>query len=196
MPPSETVALRQAVRAYDGLIRSLAVRLSSADRAAVDLTMSNIRQYLPQELIGQLAGQSHGDATSLSRGEPQPLPTISRRYLGEASDVSFFNSVKNLLQDNTHHDDGSARVDSYEREDGGPPDWSDGVPPELPNKEVADSFIDVYFSTIHVAYPFMCQQSFIQEYAQFWNAPSAKETQHTWLASLCMYQEAFFVDRS
>ena len=38
----------------------------------------------------------------------------------------------------------------------------------LPNRKKADSLIDIYFSTIHVAYPFICRQQFMKEYEAFW----------------------------
>lgn len=106
---------------------------------------------------GQGQGQRHGqDSTPGCSPENQ-------RYLGEVSDVHFFNLIKQLLQTREVSAvvDPSFGFDNYEQEGEMPPGtMSFGALAEPPGLDEASGFVQVYFSTVHLAYPFLLRSSF------------------------------------
>ena len=86
----------------------------------------------------------------------------SQRYLGEVSDVHFFNLIKQLLQTREVSSvDPSFGFDNYEQEgEMRPGVMTAGTLAELPGLEEASRFVEVYFSTVHLAYPFLLRSSF------------------------------------
>jgi hypothetical protein len=143
------------------------------DQTRIDLALSNALAS-PRQADSPHRRHSYSAllAASPAASHPHPHPhphTASARYLGRVSDVSFFNSVRGLLSR-----DGSALplpppLESYEREGA---DSNVSVEAhgdlEIPDRETADKYIDTYFSTIHVAYPFLPKPSFMEEYESFW----------------------------
>ncbi|KAH7175369.1 fungal-specific transcription factor domain-containing protein [Dactylonectria macrodidyma] len=94
-------------------------------------------------------------------------PRKQHRYLGEVSDIHFFNLVKSFLQTqdlSTVEPD----FDSYEQ-DGEV--WtasarSNGLV-TLPSPDKTRELVEVYFSTIHIAYPFIPQSIFMETWGDF-----------------------------
>lgn len=112
-------------------------------------------------------------------------PSISSRYLGKVSDVSFFNLVKGLLSSASGRPEAS-QLESYEREVADQLDVSQGHGIlELPDRETADGYVNVYFSTIHAAYPFLCRQQFMQDYHRFREGSLSAEQSPIFRSLLC-----------
>lgn len=109
--------------------------------------------------------------------------TNSQRYLGEASDVRFFNLVKRALQDENLSERDDEGMDSYEQDDADDP-AACVASVELPSPEIADGYLDMYFSTIHVAYPFIPRLSFMKTYRKVREHGVTEDTDISWLALL------------
>jgi len=60
-------------------------------------------------------------------------------------------------------------------------------PSQLPSREVADQMVKVYFSTIHVAYPFVSRDAFEALYPQIWQAATAQHLSDSWKATFCTF---------
>lgn len=137
----------------------------------------------------------------------------AHRYLGEVSDVSFFNSVKGLLQnDSLGQSHTGAPLESYEREPTDPTAPSVASPVDtsyeanvgglraqwltfgsiLPDRNVADKYIAIYFSTIHIAYPYIDRTQFSEDYEKYWNLDQRSTLSSTSVALICKSQKENF----
>lgn len=182
---SDITTLRQAIKAYDELLLDIRSKASEGDRTRLDVSLARIRMNLPHEILERSQEHSESDGASGETPQSQVREHQSpyQRYLGEASDVYFFNSVKDLLRHGPRVQ--PEKLDSYERDESTLKDLSERFPPHLPSRDEADRCIEIYFSTIHVAYPFICQQEFRREYVKFWEYTSAKDVCTTWFATFC-----------
>jgi hypothetical protein len=128
--------------------------------------------------------------SSISQPPRSPLPKSSR-YLGEVSDVHFFNQVKRLLQTPAISVGAEGDFDSYEQ-DGDMTLLSDGGTTttgpegrmtdnfimsgvrsstvEVPDVEEAEKLASVYFETVHIAYPFIPRVLFSRVYDKMRNS--------------------------
>jgi len=122
-------------------------------------------------------------ATSLQR-EPSEQSGNKPRYLGEASDVRFFHTIKKILRDDVQASGPiENETQSYDQEilhlethDGRQ---------NLPTKDMADAYIEIYFFTIHIAYPFLNKPSFMARYERFWRGEKEVDKGPSWLPLLC-----------
>ena len=131
--------------------------LKAADKA---LSSTDAPVPLPAKLP---ACTAPSDAVS-NAASPWPGLPRAERYLGEPSDVRFFNLVKQVLQTQLGSDNPDHGVASYEQE--GDIASSTNVVPEKvvqqPSLDVAKAFANVYFTTVHLAFPFIQQTSYMQ----------------------------------
>jgi len=106
------------------------------------------------------------------------------RYLGEASDVRFFHTIKKILREDVQSGGPiENETQSYDQEvlhlethDGRQ---------TLPTKDIADAYIEIYFFTIHIAYPFLSKPSFMARYESFWRGDMEVDEGPSWLPLLC-----------
>ncbi|CZR69699.1 related to transcriptional activator acu-15 [Phialocephala subalpina] len=180
--PPEKDPWQMAVRSYDTLVRRIRPDLSESARAATDSSLSYIRNQLPQEL-SELDDPLEDCPPSTFQGSGRI--ENPQRYLGEASDVRFFHAVKQVLQDNTLEPPEVVSEHEIQSYDQGiePPDVS-GRHIGLPPKESADSYINIYFSTIHIAYPFICKPEFMVRYEKYWKGDLEDGLNASWLSIL------------
>lgn len=110
---------------------------------------------------------------------PSSPNDTSPGYLGEVSDICFVNLVKRFLQppqggasitqaDFESYDQGESAVYSGA--------VASSVPP-LPAFEDVEQLINAYFSTIHVAYPFIPETRFKESYAKLRYEENGQNTQ-------------------
>jgi len=183
--------LHVAIQSYEKLIKSVRLDLPESARAAVDLTLSYIRLGLPAEIIHPKAARSDsvaaGSLVSCSQMTSPERSANNQRYLGEASDVRFYHAIKKILQDGDmsngvpendfqSYDQGTLHLERQDRYD---------IEVGLPAKDIADEYIDIYFCTIHLAYPFVCKPSFIELYGRYWNGDSKVAENTAWLPLMC-----------
>lgn len=163
-------------------------KLSRHDGAALDLTLSHIRRQLPHDVLSLLktgySGHGGSPEPEIPRGRKRSS-TEGQSYVGQASDAWVFNIIREILHEGEPLQNplGDA-IHSYDR---GTPPLDHGIPPELPAREVADNYIEIYFSTIHIAYPFVNRPSFLVQYEKFWiDGLAASGGRDPWLSLLCM----------
>ncbi|KAF5263671.1 hypothetical protein FOXYS1_5580 [Fusarium oxysporum] len=131
--------------------------MKAADRALSNIDATTLTARLTTTLTGS-------DALSF-----RPQVSQAERYLGKVSDVCFFNLVKRVLQAQPGSADSDQRVDSYEQVDDIASPSVNVMPGrvvELPSREAAKVFADVYFSTVHLAFPFIPQSLFMRSLDQ------------------------------
>ncbi|KAJ4533877.1 hypothetical protein HRR80_004550 [Exophiala dermatitidis] len=183
---TEGQKLRDAIAVYDNLLKDLRKNLSQDDCKTVDLRLASIQ--LPDYFTKHLGN----DAASVEPSPGQAVandrhPATFGRYLGEASDIRFFHAMQSACSQQTQsgqqEDDSEARVDSYEQE-GAHQQLLDQNQGSLPPKGSADSFVDIYFSTIHIAYPFISEPDFRRTYESFWQSDSLEGFRGPWLSLL------------
>lgn len=192
LPLSEYSAqLRQAIQSYEKLMSSLRLNLNDSSRAAVDLTLSSIRHQLPEDILGSVEPESNSVAAAVpgssTRNGSSERSSKRRRYLGEASDVHFFHMVKRVLGDKPASDNVAENMQSYDQEEPTfeSPDGHGRL--HLPSREMADKYIDIYFCTIHIAYPFICKPSFMVRYENFWKDDFEVDKGSPWIPLLCKF---------
>jgi hypothetical protein len=189
--PDDYSLLRQAIQSYDDLFDTIEYNLSDSDRAVVESTLSSIRQLLPPK-IGPIlpAGTSN---TSISLEEITPISSgrrsaATQRYLGEASELRFYHSVKRVLRDDQISETTLGNnIDGYDQEENymaGPKGGR--IAPNPPPRPLADTYVGIYFSTIHIAYPFVCRPVFMANYEQYWRGDIESGKHLSWVPLLCM----------
>lgn len=173
--------LMDAISTYDNVIRDLRKNLSADDCKMVDLRLASIQ--LPSHTGKQVEG---GDTTS-----PEQLAAVDQhqvsiqRYLGEASDIRFFHAIEATFGQQ-ERGISEAQVDSYEQ-GGVQPGASERGRGCLPHKTAADKFVNIYFVTIHIAYPFISEPEFRTTYEKFWQSESLEGFRGPWLSILCEF---------
>jgi hypothetical protein len=195
--PLEVERLRSAVAEYERLLREAAPGLPKPGQNDVLGRMAAIGERVEGALARlQLAHAPHPSPPSTRAVIITPIaqasssPTnMAPRYLGEVSDVRFFNLVQSVLQEKSlaaAAADGD--LDSYEQDDPVRADTATcDVSVDLPSIETADEFLDIYFSTVHVAYPFIQKPVFMATYRQIRDSGSTKDVDTSWIALLCRY---------
>lgn len=154
--------------------------MDAGGKELVDAALANVGSLPYHAVDSPFSPQNHSESLA-SHASPRASGS-SRRYLGKVSDVSFFNSVRDLLQSNGAT---GRQLESYEREAAGSSDLlEDRSILELPDRLEADRFVDIYFSTIHLAYPFIRRQLFMEGYKSFWEEPRTYEEPSTFKSLL------------
>lgn len=177
---SQSSSLGKAIYLYDELLNSVKSKLSGPNCASLDLTLSSVRRQLPEDIRVFAENARRPQAQSLP-GERKP-GAEGIGYLGQTSDTWVFNIAKEFL-----HDDEPSRspienaIHSYDR---GAPPLHRGMLTELPTREAADAYVDIYFFTIHIAYPFVSRRSFLAQYEEFWADGKGDDA---WLSLLCKF---------
>ena len=179
-------ALRDAIAEYEQLLRDAAPTLPEPERTEVMASLNSINGRV-ENAFSHLGGkdtlQPILKAEPPSRRRPRSVAN-SQRYLGEPSDVRFFNLVKRVLQEASpsERDEG---MDSYEQDDAEDASACDASV-DLPSPEVAERYLDIYFTTIHVAYPFIPRSSFMKTYRNVCENGITEDIDFSWLALLRM----------
>ena len=128
-------------------------------------------------------------AAAFSRRGSTGYSTYNPRYLGEASDVRFFHTIKKFFRDEDQS--GGAATNDTQSYDQGilHLETHDGreSQTDLPTKSMADTYIEIYFFTILIAYPFLSKPSFMARYERFWNGEVDVVESPSWLPLLCKW---------
>ena len=62
------------------------------------------------------------------------------------------------------------------------------MPYRLPSKEAARSMVKIYFSTVHVAYPFLSQEMFERLFSHLWDESGIHSLTDSWKATFCTFR--------
>lgn len=180
-------SLRDMVAEYEQLLRDAAPTLPEPERTKVITTLASVNLRVANafsRLGGRDTPHTILKAESPLRRRPRSVAN-SQRYLGEPSDVRFFNLVKRVLQEESpsERDEG---MDSYEQDDADDAAACEASV-DLPSPEVAERYLEIYFTTIHVAYPFIPRSSFMKTYRNVRERGVTENIDFSWLALLRMF---------
>ncbi|VTT57435.1 unnamed protein product [Fusarium fujikuroi] len=168
--------LRDGINAYDDLIRRL-LRRKTEDNLDPKELHNQVKDRVKRALdrIALLTDPRAATIASPSDQDPSsqsPFSQNQHRYLGEVSDVHFFNLVKGFLQtkDSSNPEQG---FDSYEQDGEVSTTNNKSNGHTLPPAPVdTRELVEVYFSTIHIAYPFIPQSPFMANLAREGGIPN------------------------
>ena len=169
---------------YDSLVEKSITKLAEPDKLDVERTLQSIRS-IAADLQSALPPKSTPKAQSAPRSQSSHLRTDA--YHGAASDVQFFNLVKQVFQEPNLPDHGDRSVDNYDQDDVNSQDANSGFPIQLPSIELVEEYLNLYFATIHIAYPFIPQQVFLRTYKALRNGSADETVDASWLSMFCMY---------
>ena len=158
--------------------REVAARRLDAVTNGVEAGLLNLRAAV--QLSGTAPQRPIGTSQTTSHSE---------RYLGEVSDVQFFNLVKRSLRGNASAGRGvvDEALESYELDDH--PETTLDHCVELPSREMSKEYLEIYFSTIHLAYPFLQRPIFTKTHDQLRESSATERPSDLWLAHLCKSSE-------
>lgn len=177
--PDDLLIFQNVTRSYEALVQSIRPKLDGAERAAFDMTLASIHQQLPDGLVPQER------ASSPAANETNKRDNDSPTYFGKASDIHFFNTVRNFMREHeVLHAVEDKDAQTYEQTDVSENRTAFGKPLQLPSREEAGQFLDIYFSTIHVAYPFLCKSTVLRHFHRIWNDELNERFDRPWLALL------------
>ena len=189
---AEVTALRSSLLLYDELLQSIQGKVAIGqpiDAASLGVSRDQIKSALPATTLTamQVAHDNKLHESQASSESPRDIehPIIANRFVGVASDLHFFNVIKRSFGgsppvDGTEQDkEEFEQYDLYAREE-----QLDATLAQIPERAVADQLIDTYFTTIHIAYPFLCKPLFMQKYEQFWTQGTPSLEDPIWLSLL------------
>lgn len=202
----DVTTLRRIIRASQDVLSKVREKVNPEDQRSIDVVLASSASLAVQSTVSSPSKSTK----CVDMLEPFRRSGMSaHRYLGEISDVSFFNSVKALLQNQPLlHGDG-APLESYEREAAEMGNSEDDCSTEASlvnmfispcrtkltvrnrasDRGAADKYITIYFSTIHIAYPFVDRRRFLDEFEKYWNIEQRATLSSTSVALLCEFFE-------
>ncbi|KAE8168167.1 fungal-specific transcription factor domain-containing protein [Aspergillus tamarii] len=166
----------QMMESYEMLIDDIRAKLDASDRLALDLNLSNIRRQKPEDLAHGVLSK-HG---SEGHQQSKPSSVTPPSYVGKVSEIHFIRAVHRCIQD--------PELSELTGEPGyGSPGLSDHLvslnrPLLLPPKEKAYQFLNVYLSTIHIAYPFLSRRQLLEELESLWDKDCDNVEYQPWRA--------------
>ncbi|MCJ1333100.1 hypothetical protein MMC10_009794 [Thelotrema lepadinum] len=172
--------LRGCLHQYDGLIEKSIAKLAEPHKLDIERSLHSIRSAAANS-ASALALDSAPKAQSESRPPSSCLRTDP--YHGEASDVQFYNLVKQVFQEPKLSDPSPRSIDNYDQDEVDSQEADSGVPIQLPSNELVEEYLELYFATIHIAYPFIPQQTFLQTYKALRNGSANERVDASWLAT-------------
>lgn len=166
----------QMMESYEMLIDDIRAKLDASDRLALDLNLSNIRRQKPEDLAHGVLSK-HG---SEGHQQSKPSSVTPPSYVGKVSEIHFIRAIHRCIQD--------PELSELTGEPGyGSPGLSDHLvslnrPLLLPPKEKAYQFLNVYLSTIHIAYPFLSRRQLLEELESLWDKDCDNVEYQPWRA--------------
>jgi len=192
---AELTALRSSLLLYDELLQNIQERVTTGqaiDAASLDISRDQIKSALPGATLTamQVVRDSTPSRPALTseNSEDADHPIAAERFVGVASDLHFFNVIKRSfggsppVEGSEQDKEDFEQYDVYAHEE-----QLDAMLAQVPERAVADQLIDTYFTTIHLAYPFLCKPLFVREYEQFWTQGTHNLEDPIWLSLLRMW---------
>jgi len=192
---AEATALRSSLLLYDELLQNIQERVATGqpiDATSLGVSIDRLRTALPA--VTMTAIQVARDSATPSRPplttenpEDSDHPIAAERFVGVASDLHFFNVIKRSfggsppVGDTEQDKEDFEQYDVYAHEE-----QLDAMLAQVPERAVADQLIDTYFTTIHIAYPFLCKPLFTRKYEEFWTQGTRSLDDPIWLSLLRM----------
>ena len=182
-------AFNQMTQSYESLIQDLRGKLDGSNQTALDEGLSSIRQQRQRFVDVNSEGEQRlPQLCTVNTTHEDDRDIESFTYVGKVSDVHFIHTARRCMQghgtsavENEREDDGMARQ-SYSRTFNGDnlAGWSHAL--LLPSRDEAVRFLDIYLSTIHLAYPFLCRQTTLDEFDHLWTDRHKDPEYRPWIA--------------
>ncbi|KAF4830821.1 Activator of stress genes 1 [Colletotrichum tropicale] len=166
-------------------IRSIAIDLPPEGRAEINQSLARIQATLFHD---SSPGVTTISPASITASSPALIQRIqSPRYVGEVSDIHFFNLVRQTAPsrggDGVAQDD-AGEVDNYDIDAPITMEYLQNPISDMPERSHAHRFLGIYFSTIHVAYPFVEEAPFMDKLKDLQDGNPAPDLTHSWLSLL------------
>jgi hypothetical protein len=161
---------------YETLIEEIRTRLDSSHQAALDLSLQDIRRLVPKNPAENKQVPDGANAITRVGLATASSPT----YVGKASDIHFIQSIRQCVHGPGAEEEVSAQnySQTYVSES-----LSVLTHPLLfPSQTEADQYLDVYLSTIHIAYPFISKPILMDAFKRFQNGEVHEPEFRPWLA--------------
>ncbi|KAF3769990.1 hypothetical protein M406DRAFT_343947 [Cryphonectria parasitica EP155] len=186
-PEEITSPPEEVFRRYHQAVHALTPQLSPGAQAEVNKSLACIQAHLCPRASSDTTTASSQKSTS---GSSVVIPCFQDpRYVGEVSDIHFFNLVKQSSAaasgeggpgQGTHGDE----VDNYDAEALTTARSFQNPLSDLPSRTQVDTYLTIYFSTVHEAYPFVDKRSFKARLDSLQADGSTAELTHSWLSLL------------
>ncbi|KAJ5392062.1 hypothetical protein N7509_007552 [Penicillium cosmopolitanum] len=179
-------AYSRAVKSYETLIEEIRARLDSSHQAALDLSLQDIRRLVPKKPAENEQVSDGADAITRAELATASSPT----YVGKASDIHFIQSIRQCVHGTGAEEEVPAQnyIQTYISES-----LSALTHPLLfPSQTEADQYLDVYLSTIHIAYPFISKPILMESFQRFQNGEVHEPEFRPWLAIFSKAQSLRF----
>lgn len=169
-------AYSRAVKSYETLIEEIRARLDSSQQAALDLSLQDIRRLVPQEPAEHEQVPDSANAITRVGIATASSPT----YVGKASDIHFIQSIRQCVH-------GLGTAEEVPAQNYSQTYVSESLaalthPLLFPSQTEADQHLDVYLSTIHIAYPFISKPILLDAFERFQKGEVHELEFRPWLA--------------
>jgi hypothetical protein len=190
LPIPQVENSRESFSKYQHLVRDLSSTLPDNIRLDVANSLTTIATHLEAALQSSEAAEDLASLSPYTTASSSPALARSliihpraQRYLGEVSDLHFFNIVKQTF----NRDFVSNDVNGYDHEEPNPSNYPDDVFMDMPSHGVVENYLKTYFTTIHIAYPFICETTFLRRYKSLRLSGITSDQDPSWLALLCRF---------
>ncbi|KAI1324312.1 fungal-specific transcription factor domain-containing protein [Xylariaceae sp. FL0255] len=176
-------AAQEKFKEYQQLVYSICAPLHEGILKEIHDSLAFIQVHVYAQLGCEV--ETCGPTSDGTLSEAQKL--WNKGYLGETSDVRFVNFVKEIVSPE------SGGGDSLD-----PPEDPDNYDPEqlislrrlpnplafMPARSTAVEYLDNYFTTIHIAYPFVERRVFTTNFETLHTSGLDEQLSHSWLSLL------------
>ncbi|KAK6214580.1 hypothetical protein LQW54_004302 [Pestalotiopsis sp. IQ-011] len=164
---------------------------------------SDLPEAEQQELKRDLVSLKTSIFSALSVGK-DANPTVSsgsslfttrrletQKFVGEISDIHFLNLLTHLADPDGRANNSEGPVNSYDPDEATISDHLGDPAVDIPHKEEVERNLKTYFSTIHLAYPFVHKTVFMEKVERLRKEGPSPDLTHSWFALLCQYQSTY-----
>ncbi|KAI0966738.1 fungal-specific transcription factor domain-containing protein [Xylaria arbuscula] len=179
--PAGGKTAQEMLAKYQDWVCSVCTHLPEDIMNEILVSFDSIRSHVSTHI------DDHADAPTLDNGLPPQRPQ-SRGYLGETSDVRFVNFVRRVVSSDSNgcdaRDSPAEAPENYDSEQLFSHRRFTDPLSCLPSKAVIQGYLGTYFSTIHIAYPFVGKHSFLSELENILATGFHDRLPHSWISLL------------
>ena len=180
-------AYSRVVDSYEKLIQEIRTNLDDAHKASLDQSLERVRRLAPQDPEGEQLTTPNPEDSLQDGMAAAPSPT----YVGKASDIHFIHSIHQCVQ-GSEHPAGEDALAQYYSQTHVPESLATLKHPLLfPSQAEADQFLEVYLSTIHIAYPFISRSALLKAFRRFQTRDIHQPEFRPWLAMFSKLQSFY-----
>ncbi|RAH70385.1 uncharacterized protein BO66DRAFT_438386 [Aspergillus aculeatinus CBS 121060] len=177
----ELASYQRAVRQYESLMQELLSSLDPNQKGTLNASLDTIRRQLPvnaaDSSLEQPVSTREPSTVSSEAGVNSPAT-----YVGKASDIHFIHRIRQCYQTGAWTAREPSPADNYTQTHTTKSLAGLTQPLIVPTPTEAQGFIEVYLSTIHVAYPFLCREILLEQFQVFQAGDYAAQEFEPWLA--------------